>query len=352
MDRQEAMSAHRRNPQSDSREDVMRLRAVRSLLVTGASALTLAACGGGGGMSFIPAPPVTPTPAPSPTPTPTPPPVTSQADATIFAHPTPGDYATVGVTSQTAPLDTIAAFGPLSTAQSEQVHIRYTSGGFYEVQLPGRDWDRLVTDKGTSASNPADLNILQPSLAPQNLELIIIGQARKQGYQYSEIASWFDRVAIKSGQFAFGVATPLGAVPITGNAAYHGIASGTTDIVGSDGWGGYNVGLKGTVDLNFDFAAGSLAGAMTLALDDYSGGNPVGTFSFKDTVFSAGSPTYSGKFDTPVAGDNFFLGQFTGPHAEETIGAWALPFVYSNGTTSAPADNKVHQAIGAWIAKP
>jgi hypothetical protein len=43
-------------------------------------------------------------------------------------------------------------------------------------------------------------------------------------------------------------------------------------------------------------------------------------------------------------GPNFFLGQFTGPNAQETIGAWALPFIYSD-------DGQVHQAMGAWIAK-
>jgi hypothetical protein len=34
----------------------------------------------------------------------------------------------------------------------------------------------------------------------------------------------------------------------------------------------------------------------------------------------------------------------TGPHAEELIGAWALPFHYHG-------DNQDHQAIGAWVAK-
>jgi hypothetical protein len=322
-------------------EELMSLHTAKHLLATSAMALALAGCGGGGGgTSFIPAPPTTSSPT------------TSQAPATIFASPTPGDYVTVGVTSQTAPQDVITSFGALSTDQSQQVHIRFTSGGYYEVQLPNRDWDRLVTEKGTTAPDPAQINVLQPSIASQASELIIIGQARNQGYQYSEIASWFDRVALKSGQFAFGVPTLSGQVPITGNAAYHGIVSGLTDIVGNDAWGPYNVGMKGSVDLNFDFAGGSLAGAMSIALDDYSGGTPIGTFSFKDTVFSAGSTTYSGKFDTSVAGDNFFLGRFTGPHAEETIGAWAIPFMYNNGSSSAPADNKSHQAIGAWIAKP
>ena len=327
----------------------MPVHSARYMIVASAMSLALAGCGGGGGgTNFIPQPPVTPPPAPPPPP----PGNTSQAPATIFANPVPGDYVSLGVTTQVVSQNVITSFGALSTDQSQQVHIRYTSGGFYEVQFPGHDWDRLVTAKGQTAPDPAELNALQPSLAPQGAEMIFIGQARKQGYQYSEIASWFDNVAIKSGQFAFGVPTLAGQVPIAGTASYHGIVSGLTDVVGFDGWGPYNTGIKGSVDLNFDFAGGSLAGAMTIGLDDYSGGTSIGTFSFKDVVFSAGSTTYSGKFDTPAAGDNFFLGQFTGPHGEETIGAWALPFVYTNGSSSAPADNKAHQAIGAWIAKP
>jgi hypothetical protein len=68
----------------------------------------------------------------------------------------------------------------------------------------------------------------------------------------------------------------------------------------------------------------------------------LGTYAFENTVFSAGSTTYSGKFDTGAAGQNYFFGEFTGPNAEETIGAWAMPFNYSGDH---------HQAFGGWIAK-
>ena len=77
----------------------------------------------------------------------------------------------------------------------------------------------------------------------------------------------------------------------------------------------------------------------------------LGKFDFTNTVYSAGSATYSGKFNTSVSGQNYFLGQFTGPHAEETIGAWALPFIFDKGSATMTADGKAHQAFGAWIAK-
>jgi hypothetical protein len=98
--------------------------------------------------------------------------------------------------------------------------------------------------------------------------------------------------------------------------------------------------VAGTVSLTFNFGAGSLGGSMDMSVN----GANAGAFAFKNTVFSVGSTTYSGSFDTTAAGQNFFLGRFTGPNAEETIGAWALPFNYS-------VDGQPHQAIGAWIAK-
>jgi len=109
--------------------------------------------------------------------------------------------------------------------------------------------------------------------------------------------------------------------------------------------------VEGTVNLNFDYAKGTLAGSMTVALNAFGPTAPIGTFAFTDTVYSAGSTTYSGKFDTAAAGNNFFLGKFTGPQAQETIGAWALPFILDVGSNTVAADHKAHQAFGGWIAK-
>jgi len=133
-------------------------------------------------------------------------------------------------------------------------------------------------------------------------------------------------------------------VPLSGTASYQGVVSGLTDAKTfdspSNSW--LLLPAGGTVGLNFDFASGSLSGQMALSV---SGGmNPisVGNFTFAQTVFSRGSTSYSGKFDTSLPGFNFFNGSFTGPHAEETIGDWAVPFTL---------DGQNHQAIGAWIAK-
>ena len=207
--------------------------------------------------------------------------------------------------------------------------------------MPGAAWDTLTFAKGVVPQDPATFNFFQPQSAPQNGAFLVTEVARLQGYRYSELAAWFDGRS-RVGEVAFGLPTASGQVPVSGSATYSGIVSGTSDVVAFDNFDGYYFSrVTGSVGLNFDFAKGSLGGSVDLSLSAFST-KSLGTFNFTDTVFSAGSTTYSGKFDTSASGQNYFFGQFTGPHAEETIGAWALPFQDGGGD---------HQALGAWIAK-
>jgi hypothetical protein len=223
------------------------------------------------------------------------------------------------------------------------VHIRYASGGYYEVEMPGGVWEKLTFAKGVVPQDPATFNLFQPESAPQNGAYLSTEVARTQGYRYSELAAWFDG-GTRVGDVAFGFATPAGQVPVTGSATYSGIVRGRSDVASFDAFDGYYLTpVTGSVELNFDFAKGTLDGSMALSLSSFSGqSQSLGTFQFTNTVYSAGSTAYSGKFDTSVSGQNYFFGQFTGPNAQETIGAWAVPFLY---------DGADHQAIGAWIAK-
>ena len=298
-----------------------------------ASMLVLSACGDGGGgiesASTTP-PPLTPTP--------------QGTNAVIFATPTVGTYASAGVSATATGSGSTLGFNAVSKADADQVHIRYAAAGYYEIQMPGNDWDRLIIQKGAFPADPSTFNVLQPASAGQNEAFIGTSVSKLKGYTYSELASWSDFRTGKLGALAFGSPTPAGQVPVTGMATYDGTVSGTSDVVGYNSFDGhYRVPVNGSVNLNFNFGSGSLAGSMNLGLNDYTP-TPLGTFTFKNTVFSAGSAIYSGQFDTGVAGQNFFFGQFTGPHAEETIGAWAVPFTYG-------ANGETHQAIGAWIAK-
>lgn len=324
------------------------------LLTTAAVAATLTACGGGsgggGGGSGIVSTPAPPPPSPPPS---------SPASIKIFASPTAGDYASVGasVAGPGGNLDGYSTptvqFGPVSTAAGDQAQFRYTSGGFYEVKLAGAAFDRLVPYDGLANPDPNTNNYFQPDGVAQNLAYVVTNNARNQGYSFSELAVWGSAAQGRFGFVGFGVPTPQGSVPVTGSATFSGLVRGTTDILYPDNlYGGYYpIPVDGTVDLNFNFAAGTLGGSMSLYLN--GGMNPltIGTFTFKDTVFSVGSTTYGGAFNTSVPGQNFFLGRFTGPNAQETIGAWALPFLFTQQDGLVPPDDKVHQAFGAWIAK-
>lgn len=330
------------------------------LLLSGAAwalaALMLSACGGGGGgggsrPGLVPAPPATPAPPPAPGPT--------ASTVTIFPDPSPGEYASVGA-SIAAPggnLDTHASadtrFGAVSNAAADQAQIRYSGNGYYEIRMPAAEWDRLVHYGGLG--NPtADNNYFQPSGVPTNHGYLVVGNAAKSGgYTYSELGGWGSSAASRFGAMAFGIPTPAGGVPTSGSASFDGKVQGNADVMQLDGlYGGFvPLALDGTVTLNFDFGSGALAGEMSLYGRD--GMNPfkIGTFAFRETVFSAGSTSYSGRFETGIAGDNFFLGRFTGPGAQETIGAWAVPFVFTSGGESVKADGQPHQAFGAWIAR-
>lgn len=313
---------------------------LQKLAGVAAIALSLSACGGGGGGAGI---------ASTPTPPPLPPPPQGAA-VVIFSNPAPTEFASVGasINGPGGNLDTYASaadrFGIVSAADSDQAHIRYTAGGYYEIKLPSAEWDRLVHYGGLVGPTSAN-NYFQPAGVQTNQAYLVTSNTRNDGYSYSEMGGWGSASASRWGAVAFGPPTPLAGVPTTGSATYQGKLIGSADVMSADFlYGGYVArAVEGTVSLNFNFAQSTLAGSMTLFLLDPSPSS-LGSFSFTDTVYSAGSPTYSGKFATGVAGDNFFLGRFTGPNAEETIGAWALPFHYSG-------DGQDHQAFGAWIAK-
>jgi hypothetical protein len=321
------------------------------LMTSAALAFALSACGGGGGgVNSMP----TPTPSPTPTPTPTP----TGSLVTIFQNPSPGTYSSVGasISGSGGNLDTYPSassrFGPVSNAAADQPQIRYTSSGTYEIEMPAAAWDILVPYRGLSNPGP-DNNYFQPGSVQENSGFLATSNARLNGYSYSEMASWGSAAAGRGGYVAFGVPTPAGGIPSTGSASFSGTVSGSADVMTADNLaGGFDsAAVNGSVTLNFDFAKGTLGGSMDASLSNGGASVSLGTFTFADTVYSSGSTTYSGKFDSSAAGDNFFTGRFTGPSAQETIGAWALPFVFKNGASLMPADNEIHQAFGAWIAK-
>ncbi len=152
-------------------------RSLGALSVTSAISLALGGCGGGGG-SVNSMPP----PAPSPTPTPTPPP--SSSAVAIFPNPVVQTFASAGASASGGHSGT-QPIGQVSSGDGDQPHIRYTSGGYYEIELPGKTWDRLIPHSGIS---PPSTTEFQPQSS--DLAYFIISDSKASGYQYSELAAW------------------------------------------------------------------------------------------------------------------------------------------------------------------
>jgi hypothetical protein len=129
-------------------------------------------------------------------------------------------------------------------------------------------------------------------------------------------------------------------VPVTGSATYTAYAEGATSEKSSSQL--INPQVLGTMTLHFNFAQGSLSGNLNMVLDPEWHDYQLGPLSFTQTVYSKGSTTFSGRFDTDVAGVNSFSGLFTGPHAEELIGNFAFPY-------QSPIDSHTYQAAGAFV---
>lgn len=311
-------------------------------LLAGCPLALLSACGGGGGGG------IASTPAPVTTPSPTPTPAPTSVPVTIFANPTPQDYASVGVSTTSAgdgytPVDKDAKLADASFDPSLQPKIRYNAAGYYEVELPGAAYDRLVHYKGL-ADPTSDNNFFQTASAPQNHATFIIRRARDLGFSYSELAGWSDAVTSRTGYVAFGTPTAISAIPVSGTATYRGPAEGQVDITYFDNlYGGYYFeGIGGEVTLNVDFARSTLTGSLALSVPDGMNPRPIGTFSTMPILLASGANSFSGQFATSQTGFNQFNGLFTGPTAQEAIGSWALPLMI---------DGQPHQAIGAWIAR-
>ena len=326
----------------------MSCKRLTGLMFISASALVLSACGGGGEMGIASTPPAAVSPTPSPTPAS---PGAGATSVTIFKSPQAGTYATVGLSLSGGNLfpSASAVFGALSSDDASQPHIRYSAADYYEIEFPNTNWDGLVHYK--ALQNPTSLNMtFEP--ASTNGPFVTIERAQDSGYLYSELASWGSSTGSRFGWMAFGVPTPQGGVPVTGSATYNGLVHGSADIMEYDllAGGYFPASVDGTVELNFGFAQGTLSGAAKLYLPDGMQPLGIGSFAFKNNVFSVGAATYSGQFETSASGQNYFLGRFTGPNAAETIGTWAVPFKFTTSGQTLKADGQTHQAFGAWIA--
>jgi hypothetical protein len=304
----------------------------RRILLAGA-ALTLAACGGGGGSGINSTPTPTPSPTPTPTPTPTPPPpppegplgLKSNSPFTVFSS-----HLTAGGSPVSGP-------GGVKFAYS-------AADDRYTVTLPGFDEGHVVligangsydSTGWTHVSSTFDGVTVGNTSALQAVNLTL-DWPTGSGFTYTSIGRWSDPQSNTSGYFAYGIPTAAGDVPVTGSAGYTGEIRGLT---------GENFDVFGSIALQFNFGAGTLSGEMKPEIAPVWDTIPLGTYTFRDTVFSAGSNSFSGSFNAPgTSGASAFQGSFNGPKAAEAMGSWNAPYLN-------PLTNTAGSMAGIFIAR-
>lgn len=321
------------------------MKQLASSAATAAMALALAACGGGGGggTHFIPVPPQAPTPTPPPTPMPPPP-----------LPPGP-----IGLQSA-KPFATVAAWtdgwGTLSM-DPDAVRISYSAAdNRYSVKLPEYQEGYLVPNGGNGSFNESGWINLYSTVSDVTLgagpatQLVTatLDWPASSPFTYTSFGKWLGPAPMgeHQGVFAYGIPTATGDMPVTGSASYAGQIRGITsgELSGSNSIGPI-LSVFGSVFLSFDFGAGALSGSMTPQIAPQWDAISLGTYTFRDTVYSAGSTTFSGAFNVPgSSGASSFSGSFTGPRGAELMAKWQAPFIY-------PDTTQVGRMSGVWVAK-
>jgi hypothetical protein len=314
------------------------------------AAVTLTACGGGSSGGIVSAPPNAPAPNPTPAPAPTPVPVgalpnplglvSAEPFATVYASPDRGfasDFRD----------------GATQSEQSPALELRYlAASNTYEITLPGKAggklvpwfWNGSVTDSRVVAANGE-------ALPDVNVGIFVPGQGPFGRYSYTSIGFWSplydvpvpEGQARESGWFAYGVPSKPGDVPTSGKATFRAEIFGYmrgSEVAGMD--------LSGSALLDFDFAMGRLSGYLDpvvpeggwIGLDE----DDLGRYQFTQTVFGAGSTSFSGRFLQPgmTEASGNFAGIFTGPGAAELMARFEAPF---------SAEGLVGSISGFWVGK-
>lgn len=293
--------------------------------------ILLAACGGeddqsSGSVSFPGTGTGAPAPTPSPTPPPAPPPFTPVIGS-IFANPslTPS-FRVVGRGWQfSADRD---GMGFLAEGVSEDLTVAYvastasyqmtfpflaantmyrTSDTVYDGVIGGTRYEATLAASSSAAVHHYDIAVIRPGPA---------------GTPYDHVAwlPWFTRTDIGGGRFRYssgvaGVAqfTPNAQVPRTGTRRYVGRLLGnlseTSDFV------------VGRVELDIDFATGTVAGTLYMKLSCFMGCEyPEAAYRLADITYSTGGPRFDGKLSyAGLPADGSITGGYAGPNAEELM---------------------------------
>jgi hypothetical protein len=292
---------------------------MRVLIVTTA-ACSLAACGGGGGGGGVASTPIPPPPPPPPPPTYPAifPGVTQTTDFAAIGYEVPDGY---------QPTLTGDGFGVrYDAAQGKYImDIPSAPPGAFESLYPDSDsWSGYL--HGTSIN----FDVAKP-----------VSTTRDPDFEFTSMATYYEYdfgAPFFYGAMAFGSATPSTGIPTTGSAVFDAIVAGFA--IDSSG------GVGGTASLQFDFGAGTLAGSLSpTLLTSNSPPISLGTYTFVNTVFGAGSTTFSGGLQqSGITGLGSFNGLFTGPLAQELMAHWRAPYINPNSHAQS-------EIVGVWIGR-
>lgn len=318
-------------------------RRMFSPLIVAVATFALASCGGEGisstpvpSVAVAPAPAPTPAPVPAPPPAPPPssPPPTSKI-ATIFAEPLYNtDLAVVGkgwqfdyVPNGSAP--------PQNKRDSGPLNIRYDAPTkSYLVDIPLAGSGTLMQVEATGLSGDASTYGADPSNKAATTyccATLSVMPADRPDSRYSYV-SFLDLYAssavgpaldtVAYGSFAVAQPTRAGDVPTTGKGRF------TGDVFGTFTGDAYASWITGTAKLDFDFAAATLTGDLSMQIQCMMGCTYPGVvYSLSDTRFVRGGATFGGDLITggaPARGN--FSGLFAGPGAAELVAAFQTPF--------------------------
>lgn len=321
----------------------------RSRLAIGASALTLLLCacggGGGGGGGIASAPPPVLPPTSSPTPTSNPPPLPTGSIGLQGAQ----QFQTYSARTD--------GWGSIE-AEADAVRISYSAAdGSYTVSLPSYQEGKLIPRSGNGsfnasgwidlASTNSDLTVGSGSEV-QNVTVTLDWPGTSK-YSHTSFGSWSGSLPMghNNGVVAYGIPTSAPDMPVTGSASYNGEIRGLTNGEPASPSGGIGPVLDvfGTVALSFDFGAGSLSGEMRPKIAPLWDAISLGVYTFRDTVYSTGSTSFSGAFNVPGSSANSsFTGSFTGPQGAELMANWMAPF-------RDPITGGWGTMSGVWVAK-
>ncbi|CDO37788.1 exported hypothetical protein [Novosphingobium sp. KN65.2] len=210
----------------------------------------------------------------------------------------------------------------------------------YTIAIPGQIAGRTVENTTDATPSPGFryFDVIDPQGA--RVGWVSVEKKVRINLTYTAIGDFSWRGAYL--EFVTGIPTPEAEIPLAGSARYSAQVRGQSTAATN---------IKGTLQLNFDFASTGLSGQMDLTANDGTGGyRSIGAYPIADGVHPVGSTTFSGDFTAPagLTGPATFEGRFMGRDAAEVGGRWQVPIEIPSGSAFPPAFQGIYEAAGVF----